>query len=134
MRGRGEGAAPGIYEYARAAQPDSLTALDMSRLEEAVMATNAIESLSAGGHHTLSVARLLVTGAITGAAITVLCWIGTFLPYSSPTHAYISLFTNAEVSSGRALIEGFGWSLAFGGLSAGLFALVYNAVGGIGRR
>jgi len=98
------------------------------------MATSAIASPPAAGHRNLSVTRLLVTGAVTAGVSLVLCWIATFLPYSSPTHAYISLFTNAEVSSGRALIEGSAWSFAFGGLTAALFALVYNAAGAIVRR
>jgi hypothetical protein len=80
------------------------------------------------------VVRLLVTGAVTSAVIFVLCWIGTFIPYTSPSHAYIGLFTNAEISSVRALIEGGLWSVLFGGFAVALFALVYNSVAGFARR
>jgi hypothetical protein len=71
--------------------------------------------------------RLLVTGAITAGVAFVLCWFGTFLPVSSPTHAYISLFTPAPVNSAAALVEGGLWSVLFGGLIGGLFAVIYNA-------
>ena len=98
------------------------------------MATSAIQAPQAGVRHTLGVTRLLVTGAATAAVVFVVCWLGTFIPFSSPTHAYIGLFTNADVSSGRALVEGSIWSLVFGGWTAGLFALIYNAAAGLGRR
>jgi hypothetical protein len=98
------------------------------------MTISATEMVGIGERHTVSVTRLLVTGAVTAAAIFVLCWIGTLIPYSSPTHAYIGLFTNADVSSGRALVEGAVWSLLFGGLSAALFAVTYNAAARVARR
>lgn len=77
--------------------------------------------------HTLSVMRLLIAGGVTAAMVFVLCWIGTFIPFSSPTHAYIGLFTNADLSSGLALVEGTCWSLLFGALVGAAFALIYNA-------
>lgn len=98
------------------------------------MATAAIGNPAGERRHTLSVNRLLATGAATGAAVFVLCWIGTFIPFSNPTHAYITLFTNAEISSANALAEGTLWSLLFGGLTAALFALFYNGAGAIMRR
>lgn len=82
----------------------------------------------------LSVPRLLVTGGVTAAIVFILCWVGTFIPFSSPTHAYIALFTNAEMSSVQALVEGAVWSLLFGALVGALFALIYNATGSLGRR
>lgn len=77
--------------------------------------------------HTLSVARLAITGAVTAAVIFVLCWLGTFVPFSSPTHAYITLFTNADISSGLALAGGTCWSFLFGLIVGAVFALIYNA-------
>jgi len=103
-------------------------------MKEDVMATSAAKMPAADYRHKLSITRLFVTGAATAAAIFVLCWIGTFIPYASPTHAYIGLFTNADMSSGRALVEGTIWSLVFGGLSAALFAVIYNAAARIVRR
>ena len=89
------------------------------------------ESASA---HVVNVARLTIAGALSAAAVLVLCWLGTFVPFSSPTHAYISLFTNAEVNSGLALVEGTCWSLLFGALVGGVFALIYNATAPLDRR
>ena len=74
----------------------------------------------------IGVLRLAATTAVAAAAIFVLCWLGTFLPLSSPTHAYIGLFTQASIDSSRALAEGVCWSFLFGGLSGGLIALLYN--------
>ena len=78
--------------------------------------------------------RLALTGAITAAIVFVLCWLGTFIPLSSPTHAFISLFTPAEMTSVSALVEGAVWSFLFGGLSAGLLAWVYKLLGALDRR
>ncbi|MEO6361196.1 MAG: hypothetical protein ABIO43_11585 [Sphingomicrobium sp.] len=49
------------------------------------------------------------------------------LPFSSPTHAYVSLFTTAEISSVRALAEGTFWSLVFGMLAGAVISSFYNA-------
>ena len=81
----------------------------------------------------ISIVRLAVAGGFTAAIAFVLCWLGTFVPFSSPTHAFISLFTAANVSSARALGEGALWSLLFGGLLGGLFGLVYNGTARLGR-
>lgn len=77
--------------------------------------------------HVVNVVRLGIAGGVTAAVVFVLCWIGTFVPFSSPTHAYIGLFTNADFSSGQALVEGTCWSLLFGLLVGAAFALIYNA-------
>ena len=82
----------------------------------------------------LSVTRLVAAGGVTAAAVFVVCWLGTFIPFSSPTHAYISLFTPADVNSANALVQGTFWSLLFGALSGALFAIVYNAFAGLERR
>ena len=83
---------------------------------------------------TLNVVRLIIAGGATAAVVFVLCWLGTFIPFSSPTHAYISLFTNADISSGVALVQGTCWSLLFGALVGGVFALIYNATAPFGRK
>ena len=99
------------------------------------MATASSVSLSEGERgHTVSVMRLIIAGGFTAAVVFVLCWAGTFVPFSSPTHAYLSLFTNADLSSGRALAEGTLWSLLFGALVGAAFALIYNATAPLGRR
>ena len=59
---------------------------------------------------------------------------GTFIPFSSPTHAYIGLFTPAEMSSVAALAQGICWSFLFGGLSGSVFAWVYNVLASLDDR
>ena len=97
------------------------------------MATASSSSFT-GTVRGVSVIRLAVATGVALAVIFVLCWIGTFVPFGSPTHAYISLFTNADISSGAALLEGGFWSLLFGLLSGAVFALVYNATASLDRR
>jgi hypothetical protein len=84
--------------------------------------------------HRLGIRRFGVTGGTTSAAVFVLCWLGTFIPLSSPTHAFIALFTPADTQSIAALLEGTLWSLLFGALSAVLFAAIYNTTVGLERR
>ena len=84
--------------------------------------------------HSLSVIRVAVAAGISAAVVFVLCWVGTFIPFSSPTHAYITLFSNADVNSSSALIEGTSWSLLFGALVGLAFALIYNAASALDRR
>ena len=91
------------------------------------MATASSSALAESHIHSLSVTRLAVAGGVTAAAVFVLCWLGTFVPFSSPTHAYITLFTNADISSGLALAEGTSWSLLFGFIVSAMFAVIYNA-------
>ena len=98
----------------------------------ATVSTPSVREVEHG--HTLSVARLLIAGGVTAAVVFVLCWVGTFITFSSPTHAYIGLFTNAEVSSVQALAEGALWSLLFGALVGAVFGLIYNATAALGRR
>ena len=62
----------------------------------------------------IGVRRLAATLGVGAALILGLCWLGTFIPLSSPTHAYISLFTSAQPNSGAALLEGGVWSFVFG--------------------
>ena len=84
--------------------------------------------------HRIGVLRLALTGAITAALVFILCWLGTFVPFSSPTHAYIGLFTPAEMNSVGALVEGTVWSFLFGGLTGAVLAWVYNLLGGLDRK
>lgn len=89
--------------------------------------TTTSESLRAGDRNP-GVLRCALTGALVAALLFILCRIGTFLPFSSPTHAHIGLFTPAEMTPPQAL-EGTCWSLAFGTIMGALIALVYNSLG-----
>jgi hypothetical protein len=103
--------------------------------KEATMATAPpVSNRDLGAKRLVSVFRLVVAGALTSVAVFLLCWLGTFIPFSSPTHAYIALFTQAHISSVQALVEGGFWSLLFGALVAAVFALIYNATAPLGRR
>lgn len=84
--------------------------------------------------HRVGIVRLGAAGAITSAVFFVLCWIGTFIPLASPTHAFIGLFTPAKMGSIEALIEGGLWSSVFGGFSGALLAVIYNLLSGLDRR
>ena len=80
-----------------------------------------------------SVRRLIVATGATAAVVFILCWLGTFISFSSPTHAYIALFTAADTSTFRALAEGTIWSLVFGALVGAVFAQIYNATAALVR-
>ena len=82
----------------------------------------------------IGVTRLAASGGLAAAVTFVLCWVGTFFPFSSPTHAYIQLFTTAEASSVDALLEGSLWSLLFGMLTGAVFGAVYNFLAGLEGR
>jgi hypothetical protein len=96
--------------------------------KEEVMTTT-----STGVTRRTNVIRFALTGAIASAGFFVLCWLGTFVPFSSPTHGYIGLFTNAETNSAAALLEGGFWSLAFGLVGGAILALAYNLTGFLDR-
>jgi len=98
------------------------------------MATTASQETSTSERRSIGVVRLAITAAITAVAAFILCWLGTFVPFSSPTHAYIGLFTPASVSTLQALAEGALWSLVFGALVGALFAVAYNATAGFDSR
>lgn len=78
--------------------------------------------------------RLAATLGVGAALIFGLCWLGLFIPFSSPTHAYIGLFTSAEPTSVFALLEGGVWSFLFGALSGAVLAALYNSFVRLDRR
>ena len=99
----------------------------------ATQAESAVFQSPAQGRR-ISVVRLSAAAGVASALIFALCWVGTFIPFASPTHAYIALFTPAPMNSVQALTEGTLWSLLFGAFSGALFAIVYNVFGGLERR
>ncbi len=88
---------------------------------------------STGSPSPLGIVRCGLTGAIGLAAFFTVCWIGAFV-LASQSHMFIEIFTPKPVTSGAALAEGLVWSLAFGALGGALLALIYNALGFVGRR
>ena len=92
----------------------------------ATLSSSSVDLPVAAGGRRNGVLRLTAAGGFTAAIVFVLCWLGTFVPFGSPTHAYIGLFTPATASSIDALLQGTLWSLLFGGLVGAVFAIVYN--------
>ena len=88
---------------------------------------------STGSAFRLGIVRCALTGAISLAVFFAVCWIGA-LTLASQSHMFIEIFTRQPVSSGAALAEGLVWSVAFGALGGALLALIYNALGFVGRR
>jgi len=83
----------------------------------------------------LGVFRLAVTGALAASIFFVFCWIGAQIPTFGPaTHMYLRLFTNAELSSGTALVQGAIWSIGFGLIAGGLVAAIYNKLDFLDRQ
>lgn len=80
------------------------------------------------------VIRFAVTGALAATVFFVLCWVGVFLPIGPATHMYVELFTDAEMSSGLALLQGMCWSLAFGLIAGALIAFFYNLLAPLDER
>ena len=97
---------------------------------EVAMATLEIRRQPA---NRVGVFQIAATGGVGAAVIFVLCWLGTFIPFASPTQAYIGLFTLADIQSGAALLEGSLWSLLFGGLSGAVIAAIYNMFARLSR-
>lgn len=97
------------------------------------MATIVNETALSHSHH-LGVLRFALTGALAAGIFYVLCWSGARLEFGAATHRYLSLFTNAEISSGTALVEGVCWSIAFGLVAGALIALIYNALAFLDQR
>jgi hypothetical protein len=83
--------------------------------------------------HKLGLPRLALTGAAAAAVFYLLCWIGAQLPIGPATHMYLKLFTNAELSSSLALIEGICWSIGFGLIAGALIAGIYNLLAFLDR-
>lgn len=95
------------------------------------MATPTVENN--GTRRNASTLRLALTGALAAGVFYVICWLGAFLPIGPATHMYLKLFTNAEISSIVALVQGLCWSIAFGLIAGALIAFFYNLLAPLGR-
>lgn len=81
----------------------------------------------------LGVMRIAFTGGISAAIIYVLCWIGAQTPYGPGVHMYLQLYTGADLSTGKSLVEGALYS--FGGwlIGGGIIAYIYNSLAALDR-
>lgn len=80
-----------------------------------------------------NVLRSVITGALAAGVFFIICWIGAFLPIGSAPHMYVALFTNAQITSSVALIQGFCWSIVFGLIAGALISLIYNVLAPLDR-
>ena len=96
------------------------------------MATLATETGVSSGK--AGVVRFALTGALASTTFFILCWLGALLGIGRATHMYVELFTNAEMSSGLALLQGACWSLAFGLVAGALIAFFYNLLAPVDGR
>jgi hypothetical protein len=78
---------------------------------------------------TLSVLGLTISVSVALIVLFVLCALaGLVFPDVQATHAWVTLFTLAPVSSPQAWLEGAFFSLAFGAVVGSIVAAVHNAV------
>ena len=98
------------------------------------MATMTSDDSGKDADRKIGVLRLSLTGGLASTAFFVLCWAGAFLPIGPATHMYLQLFTGADISTARALLEGACWAAAFGIIAGALVAAIYNALGRLDRR
>lgn len=98
------------------------------------MATISSDDFRRPAEGRIGVLRLALTGGLASTAFFVLCWAGAFLPIGPATHLYLQLFTGADISTARALLEGACWAAAFGLIAGTLVAVIYNALGRLERR
>ena len=81
----------------------------------------------------LSVVRASAAAGVALGLLVILCWIGAFIPFASPTHAFIGLFTPADLHSTRALLEGTLWAFLFGLIAGAVIAITYNSLARLER-
>ncbi len=72
-------------------------------------------------------------GALVLGIIFLACWLLIFTPVTA-THAFIALFTTAEMTSFAALVQGLCWSLLFGAWTGFLIAIIHKFVASIWAR
>ena len=79
------------------------------------------------------VIRFAASGAMTLVVLFVLCWIGAVAWPAAFTHAFVTLFTAAPMTSWLALGQGICSALLFGFMAGGVVALSYNLSSGLER-
>ena len=76
----------------------------------------------------LNALRVTVTTSLVAVVFLILCWIGARIGFGPGTHGYISLFSDADVTSATALFLGICWSFFGGAVVGAIYALIYNAL------
>ena len=70
--------------------------------------------------------RFAASGAITLIILFVLCWLGALIFPTGFTHAFVTLFTAAPITSWLALAQGLCNALIFGFVTGAIMAWSYN--------
>ena len=96
------------------------------------MATTA-QQIDRTSYRRLNALRVTVATSLAAVVFLVLCWIGARIGFGPGTHAYISLFSNADVTSVTALLLGICWSFFGGAVIGVIYALIYNALAPLER-
>ncbi len=80
-------------------------------------------------NETLSLSAAVVGLSVALVALFVICAVVQLVaPDIQATHAWIGLFTTAELPSLRAWIEGIVFSVVFGAIAGAIFVLAYNRI------
>ncbi len=96
------------------------------------MATSAQQIERVSGRR-LNVFRVTVATSLSAVAFVVLCWIGARIGFGPADHMFVSMFSDAEVTSVAALLAGLCWSFLAGAVIGAVFASIYNALAGFER-
>ena len=112
--------------------PPGAPAVSLAGNGKHFMATTINETIGSGRR--ANILHLALTGALAAGVFYVICWVGAFLPLGPATHMYLALFTNAEINSSLALVQGLCWSLGFGLIAGTLIAFFYNLLTCFDRR
>lgn len=91
------------------------------------MATTA-QPIERASYRRLNVLRVAAATSLTAMTFLVLCWIGARVSFGPLTHMYVSMFSDAGVTSGTALFVGICWSFLGGAIMGAVYALIYNAL------
>ena len=83
--------------------------------------------------HRMSVPSASAASGVGLAVLLILCWIGAFVPFANPTHAFVGLFTAGELHSAQALLEGTFWAFLFGLLAGAVISVAYNLLARLER-
>ena len=96
------------------------------------MAT-AARQIEPASHARLNVLRVTAATSVAAVLFLILCWIGARIGLGPGTHMFVSMFSNAGVTSATALFAGICWSFLGGALIGAIYASVYNAFAALDR-
>lgn len=96
------------------------------------MATTAQQAERAPGRR-LSVLRVTVAASLSAVVFVVLCWIAARIGFGPAAHMFVSMYSDADVTSIPALLAGICWSFLGGAILGAVYALIYNGIASLER-